>query len=445
MQTQLFPRPHQLPADVSDFVGREELVQSVVDLIIPFAQVVLLTGPVGAGKTTAAVHIAHRVANGHFPDGQLFVRLRGKTPYEVLGRFLTSFGSSAPGDFGARLSAYRDVVARQSLLLVLDDATSLEQVTPLLPHSPGCAVLVTSRHRLRLPHVVGVGALEPAQAMTLLGNQIGAARLSGEVASADELVAASDCSPLALRIAGARLAARPHWPISLLVDELRRGRLEALSHGGLSVRERLEETSGDLSSHARRLLGLLSDLGERRLPMWAPVAAFGDLRGQSAVDELVSAHLVLFDGSGYVVPALVREFAAGQASAADALRRVLGGWLYLVDQARVAVHGGDFSAVRGSSVRQVVRPDPVLRSDPLAWLESAQADLCEAVSLAAEAGLDELSWELAHRLVTLFETRADYDGWQRTHDVALAACEAAGNLRGSAVLRCSLASLHMLR
>ncbi|MDX8032863.1 tetratricopeptide repeat protein [Lentzea sp. BCCO 10_0856] len=441
MRTDLFPRPHQLPAAISDFVGREELVQSAVDLIAPFPQVVLLTGPVGTGKTTVAVHAAHQVANGFFPDGQLFVRLRGTTPYEVLGRFLASFGMSVPADFAARLSAYRDAVARQSLLFVLDDATSVGQVTPLLPHSPGCAVLVTSRHRLRLPHVVEVGALEPVQAMTLLGNQIGPARLSGNHAEA--LVAATDCLPLALRIAGARLAARPHWPISLLVDQLRGPRLDVLAHGGLSIRERLEETSGDLSLHARRLLGLLAALGERRLPSWAPVAAFGDVRGQSAVDELVSAHLVETDGSGYVVPALVREFAEGQASTADALRRVLGGWLYLVDHARAAVYGGEFSVVRGSSVRQVVRLDPLLRSDPLAWLESLHANLCEAVLLAAEAGLDELSWELAHRLVTLFETRTDYDGWQRTHDIALAACEAAGNLRGSAVLRCSLASLHI--
>jgi tetratricopeptide (TPR) repeat protein len=444
VQNGLFPRPHQLPAAVADFVGREELVQSVVDMVTPFPQVVLLTGPVGTGKTTLAVHAAHRVANGSFPDGQLFVRLRGTTPHEVLGRFLAAFGLSVPGDFGARLSAYRDAVARQSLLFMLDDATSLQQVTPLLPHAPGCAVLVTSRHRLRLPHVVEVGPLEPAQAMTLLGKQIGSARLSAEASSADALVTVADCSPLTLRIAGARLAARPHWPISLLVDQLSDpdGCLDALAHGGLSVRARLEETAGDLSLHARRLLGLLAALGARRLPSWAPVAAFGDVRGQSAVDELVSAHLVSVVDDGYVVPPLVREFAA-QGNALDALRRVLSGWLYLVDFAHVALHGGDFSIVRGTSVREIVRPDPLLRSDPLAWLESSAASLREAVSLAAEAGLDELSWELAHRLVTQFETRTDYDGWQRTHDIALEACEAAGNVRGAAVLRCSLASLHI--
>jgi hypothetical protein len=273
----------------------------------------------------------------------------------------------------------------------------VQQVTPLLPHSPGSAVLVTSRHRLRLPHVVEVGALEPAQAITLLGKQIGSARLSAEASAADALIDVADCSPLTLRIAGARLAARPHWPISLLIDQLSdpNGRLDALSHGGLSVRTRLEETAGDLSLHARRLLGLLAGLGACRLPSWGPVAAFGDVRGQSAVDELVSAHLVSVVDAGYVVPPLVREFAA-QGDSLDALRRVLGGWLYLLDHARVALYGGEFPVVRGSSARQVVRPDALLRSDPVAWLESSSASLCEAVSLAAEAGLDELSWELAH-------------------------------------------------
>ena len=146
---------------------------------------------------------------------------------------------------------------------MLDDATSLQQVTPLLPHAPGCAVLVTSRHRLRLPHVVEVGPLEPAQAMALLHRQIGADRLAAEPSSAEALATIADCSPLILRIAGARLAARPHWPISLLVDRLSDpdGRLDALAHGGLSVRARLEETAGDLSVPARRLLGLLAALG----------------------------------------------------------------------------------------------------------------------------------------------------------------------------------------
>lgn len=445
MDIDLFPRPHQLPAAVADFVGREELLQSVVDLITPFPQVVLLTGAVGAGKTTLAVHVAHRVANGHFPDGQLFVRLRGTTPHEVLGRFLQSLGMSVPGDFCARLSAYRDAVARQSLLIVLDDVTSVQQVTPLLPHAPGCAVLVTSRHRLRLAHVVDVGALEPVQAVSLLGRQIGAQRVAAESAEADALVAATNGLPLMLRIAGARLAARPHWPIGLLLDRLTdpAERLDALSHGGLCLRSRLAETADDLSLHARRLLGLLAGIDARRLPRWAPEAAFGDVRGQSAVDELVSAHLIEVVGDGYAVPELVREFAAGHVDAPDALRRVLGGWLYLLDMAHNALYGGEFTVVRGTSKREVARPGSVLRADPLGWLESERENLCDAVTQAAAAGLDELCWELAHRLVTLFELRADYEGWQRTHDIALAATEAAGNRRGSAVLRCTLASLHL--
>ena len=223
MQTDLFPRPHQLPAAVADFVGREVLLQSVVDLITPFPQVVLLTGAVGTGKTTLAVHVAHRVANGHFPDGQLFVRLRGTTPHEVLGRFLQSMGLSVPGDFCARLSAYRDAVARQSLLIVLDDATNAEHVTPLLPHAPGCAVIVTSRHRL-----AAAARRRRRSAGTRAGDVVaGAADRPGPAGrraprTADALVTATDCLPLTLRIVGARLAARPHWPIGAAARPARR-------------------------------------------------------------------------------------------------------------------------------------------------------------------------------------------------------------------------------
>ncbi|ANZ35794.1 hypothetical protein BBK82_06550 [Lentzea guizhouensis] len=211
----------------------------------------------------------------------------------------------------------------------------------------------------------------------------------------------------------------------------------------MCLRSRIAETAADLSPHARRLLGLLAAVDAAQLPGWAPRVAFGDVRGESAVDELVSAHLVQTAGRSYAVPPLVREFAAGHVDGTDAVRRVLGGWLHLVDLAHKADYGGDFTVVRGHAHREVVRPGPELLAEPLAWLESERVNLGEAVALAAAAGLDEQAWELAHRLVTLFEHRADHEGWLRTHDLALAATEKAGNARGSAVLRCSLASLHI--
>lgn len=444
MHTDLFPRPHQLPAAIADFVGREELLQSLIDRIVPFPQVVLVTGAVGTGKTTLAVQAAHRVANGHFPDGQLFVRLRGKTPNEVLGRFLQALGLSVPGDFAGRIRAYRDAVAHQSLLVVLDDATSVDQVRPLLPDAPGCAVLVTSRHALPLPNVVEVGVLEPAQAISLLERQIGPDRLAREPGRGEELAVATGFLPLALRIAGARLAARPHWPLALLLDRFRApgGRLDALSHGGLCLRDRLADACADLSAPARRMLGLLAGVGE--LPRWAPVAAFGDRRGESAMDELVAAHLVGVVSDRYVLPDLVREHASGHPDVLGALERVLGGWLHLLDVAHAALHGGDFAGMSGDSPRCAVK-DVAPRTDPLRWLESERESLCAAVSLAASAGLSEQAWEIAHRLVSLFEVNAGYDDWQRTHEIALAACEADRNARGVAAMWCSLGSLHLTR
>ena len=217
-----------------------------------------------------------------------------------------------------------------------------------------------------------------------------------------------------------------------------------MTHGGLCLRTRLAETAGDLSTTARRLLGLLAGVDARQLPKWAPVAAFGDQRGQSAVDELVSAHLVERVGGAYVVPELVREFAAGHVRRPRARCGACSAagctcWTWRTSRSTAA--SSPSCAARPQ--REVVRPDPTLRTDPLGWLESERTNLCDAVTRAAGAGLDEQCWELAHRLVTLFESRADYDGWQRTHDIALAATEAAGNRRGSAVLRCGLASLHI--
>ncbi|MEV4439066.1 BTAD domain-containing putative transcriptional regulator [Streptomyces sp. NPDC049577] len=236
--------PDLLPPDVAGFTGRERLTARVREALAGgnggATAIVTLTGPGGAGKTALAVHAAHAL-RGDRPDGRLFLDLRGTDPSPVdtptaLAHFLHALGvaeSTLPEGQERQLALYQSLLADRRMLLVLDNAYDTEQVLPLLPRGPGCAVLVTTRTPgLALPgaHVLEVGPMDRPDAAAMLAAVAGPGRLGGADGAVDDVLAACGGLPLALRVAGARLAtdpaATPDELAGLLRDE--RHRLDAL-------------------------------------------------------------------------------------------------------------------------------------------------------------------------------------------------------------------------
>ncbi|MCR3754186.1 DNA-binding transcriptional activator of the SARP family [Lentzea californiensis] len=466
--------PHQLPATTSDFIGRQDVVARAENVLSGdhmTMHVVNISGKAGIGKSALAVHVAHRVAADTYPDGQLYCDLRGTqaqpaTPAEVLGRFLSALGaagSALPDGVDERADMYRSMLANRRVLVVLDDAGSESQVHQLLPGSPTCGVMVTSRARLTGlagSHLVEVDFMNSDDARELLGRIIGRQRLEREPAAVEALIEVVGGLPLALRIIGARLAARPHWSLASMVGRLadERHRLDELAHGDMVVRASLSLTYDGLEPDARRVMRLMSLLETESLPVWTATALTDDPHhGFDLVERLVDAQLLDVVGNDvtglprYRFHDLIRLYAKEQLAEHEApatqlasVERVAGGWLAMAEQAHQRLYGGDFTLLHGQGRRwqpHAQYVDQVLQ-DPMGWLESERANLCAAVLQAADAGLDELCWDLAMTLVTLFETRSCFDDWQHTHERALDAVRRAGNTRGTAALLCSLGSLH---
>ncbi len=472
----------QLPASTDDFVDHCELVRGLTAQLVgstgvgtvptlrteppvSAVSVVVLAGMAGVGKSVLAVHLAHAVAAARFTDGQLYADLTDGmncAPSSVLSRFLRALGVSSeaiPESLAERAELYRSLLAGRGLLVVLDGAVSEEQVRPLLPGSASCAVLITSRFRLAGlagAHLVDVPPFGDRQAAELLSRIAGAERIAPHPHLVTDLTNLVGGLPLALRVSGARLRARPHWTLRQLLDRLidERRRLDELAYGDVNVRLPLSAAYSTVPDRARFMLGLLSGFANSGFPGWLAAAAL-DVDESEAVELLeqqVEVQLVevLAGTSRFRIHPLVRVLAAEQAAAEPrryrvaALARMCGGWLWLAERAHQSAFGGR-SAFYGSTNRwrPAVLPEP--ERDLAVGLDLDRANLCAAVSLAAAAGLDELCWELAVTLAPLFAARGRLDEWEQTHRAALTAVRNSGNRRGETALLCSLGALHVRR
>lgn len=472
-------RPQQLPSYTFDFVEDEAQLAALEKALTSgrdhkVVGIGVISGKPGTGKSTLAVNVAHRLAETGFPDGQLYCDLRGTgtqaTALEVLGRFLRALGIPGqliPDSLDERAEMYRTRLASRRLLVVLDDAATESQVRPLLPGGRDCAVLVTSRARLTaLPgaHRVDLDVLDEERALRLLSGIIGQERVENEATSAEALVRTVGRLPLALRIAAARLAARPHWTIASMVHRLasERHRLDELAHGEMTMRASLSLTYNGLAPEDRGLLRMLSMSRTPTLPSWLAGALLDDDRPvpSDLMEPLVDMQMLDVvgvehtGGYRYQFHEIIRVYAREQLAAHDspevrraALTRMAGGWMYLAQEAHRKVYGGDFTVLHGDAPRWAPPASCTedLLTDPLAWFDAEQAALCGMVEHAADEGLHDVSWNLATTLVTLFEVRGHYDLWEQTHVRALTAVRKAGNLRGTAAVRASLGSLYLSR
>jgi DNA-binding SARP family transcriptional activator/predicted negative regulator of RcsB-dependent stress response len=470
------PGPSPLPPDIADFTGRTKQVAEMAGALTwrpePYGAIpiVAVSGRGGVGKTTLAVHVAHRLRT-EFPDGRLYAGLRGTDatpadPSDVLGRLLRRLGvdgAAIPADPDERADLYRARLDGRRVLIVLDNAADERQVRPLLPGSAACAVIVTSRRRLTgLAGAtrIELDAFEPAQAAELLTRVAGAERVDAEPEAADRVAALCDRLPLALRIAAARLAAKPHWTLDRLARRLadERRRLDELVHADLEVRGSLALGHRGLSAAAQRAFRLLGLLEAADFPAWAVAAMVGVPmpEGEDLVEELVDARLLEVAGRDateqprYRFHDLLRVYARERALAEEpeagrkaALTRALGGWLALADEAERRLPNCYYSPLSGDAPRLPLDQEitDVLLRDPLAWFESERSAIAAAVHQAHAAGLSTLCWELASASLPFFEFCGDIVEWGRCCDHALAAALESGDLRGEAASEINLGAL----
>lgn len=314
----------QLPAPPPDFTGRVIAIEALARRMPASAMAVtVLTGPPGAGKTALAVQAAH-LASDEFPDGQLYVGFGGhrerREPLDVLGELLRSLGvpaATVPAAMAERAALYRSVLAGRRVLVLADDVTTAAQVRPLLPGSPGCAVLVTSSSRLSDLEGAGnleVGALTQDEAVAFLHKIVGDSRLVAESSAVAAIVTACGGLPLALRIAGARLAANQSLrPLDLAAAMASPGGLIAeLAIGDLSVASRLDQAWQALDPEARRSLWLLAQAQLPVVPSWLVAAATA--RSSDAARTLADSCLLMQAGASgsYRLAPLIDSFAVTQ-------------------------------------------------------------------------------------------------------------------------------------
>jgi len=317
--------PRQLPSDLAHFIGRDPQVRSLGELLVrsPAVVVAVIAGMGGIGKTCLAVHVGHVVA-GRFPDGQLYLDLQAHSAalsaQEALRQLMRAIditGDAIPTDVAEAAARYRSGLAGRRVLLILDNAANAEQVIPLLPGSPGCAAIITSRHTLNtLPqaHHLRLAALSKREAVQLLAASAGQQRVDAEPDAA--VAVAHHCGglPLAIHFAGERLAARPGWPIAHLAQQLadEHRRLDMLERDDKGVRASFAVSVDHLDRQDAAAYAMLAlphgpDIS---LPVAARLLGSSEPDAERVLERLTDMHLLETTAPGqYQMHDLLRLYA----------------------------------------------------------------------------------------------------------------------------------------
>ncbi|HEY2699546.1 MAG TPA: BTAD domain-containing putative transcriptional regulator [Pseudonocardiaceae bacterium] len=464
----------QLPAGIPHFVGREAELQRLSGLLDQAdtpgtVTIAAIDGMAGIGKTALALRWAHRLAD-RFPDGQLYVNLRGfdptgrpVAPAEAIRELLDALQVSperVPNSVYAQASLYRSLLAGTRTLVVLDNARDVEQVRPLLPGAASCLVLVTSRNQL-----TGLVALEGAHPLTLdvltddeagelLSRRLGTDRTAGEPQATTQLIELCAHLPLALSIAAARAATQP-MSLTRLTDGLRdqRTRLDVLDAGDLasSARAVFSWSYDNLSEPAATLFRLLGvhpgpDIS---VPAAASLAAIPVRTAREALAELCRGRLLTERVPGrYSLHDLLRSYAMEQASEYDsvaerrgALHRVLDHYLYAANTAALRLE---------PSRRALTLPDPpagiaIVELDDypaaFAWLDD-ESPVLVAIAQQAAGEFDTHVWQIVWLLKDFLTRRGYRPEWIEMHHMALRAAQRLGDVAGQVLSLRTLANLH---
>ena len=423
------PPPAQLPPAVAAFTGRAAYLRGLDALMDAQVAIALITGTAGVGKTELAVHWAHRVRS-LFPDGQLYIDLRGHDarapmrPIEALSQFLRAFGvapDQVPTDEEEATALCRTTLAGRRVLIVLDNASTVEQVRPLLPGDPGCFVLVTSRDRhaglvaREGAHRFDVDVFTPAESRAMLAHILGQPRVDAESDAAADLATICAHLPLALRIAAANLNGRPRHSLAAYLADLRAGnQLATLAVPGderSAMRATFDLSYRVLPAEAQRMFGLLGLAPGIDVTVGAAAALAGMPEAPAAdlLDRLTAAHLLSEHAAGrFAFHDLLRLYAAEKAAliedAAGALDRLLHRW-YL-HTAHLAAR-----ALYPHMLRQAF-PLPegsgsTTRTEAAEWLDAERHNLVAAVA----SGPPMTAFQLADVLRGYFFLRRHVVDW----------------------------------
>jgi DNA-binding SARP family transcriptional activator len=454
--------PRQLPTATRHFAGRAEALEALGALAAEAAGasqatvISVIDGTAGIGKTTLALHFAHKVA-GQFPDGQLYVNLRGfepagprMTPVEAIGLLLDGLAVPAariPAGLDAQAGLYRSLLVGKRMLVLLDNARDVDQVRPLLPASPGCLVIVTSRSQLT-SLVATEGAspltldvLTDAEAQELLSRCLGPERVADDPGAAGALIQLCARLPLALSIAAARTSSQPWLSLAALTADLRdaRSRLDALDagHATANVRAVLSWSYQQLDPPAARLFRLL---GLHAGPDISAAAAGGMAglpleEGRRVLVELTRAHLLAEHVPGrFWCHDLLRAYAAELTQSADseAERRAATG--RMLDHYLHTAHSAALQARSLNSPLTLAAVAPGAEAErisdaeqAMAWFDAEHRVLMAAAGRALEAGFDTHAWQLVWTLSDFLDMRGRWHDWAVAEQIALAAAQRLGD------------------
>jgi tetratricopeptide (TPR) repeat protein/transcriptional regulator with XRE-family HTH domain len=460
--------PRELPAAPPDFVGRVTELATLTDLLDESRNPggpIAIDGMAGVGKSALAIHAAHQLVDaGSFPDGHLYVNLQGASgrgplePLSVLGRLLRTLGlapAAIPAELDEAAACFRTLTADRRLLVLLDNAQDVTQIRPLLPGNPSCGVLVTSREVLGMlegARRLHLEVLPPEHALTLLDRIAGRDRVAAESRAAADVTRTCGYLPLAIRIAGARLAAHPGSSLgklasslvaaSSVVDELQAGDLAVRASFDVSVRG-LRESSSPVDARAATAFGLLSlpdgpDLSEMAasalLDLPEPVT-------ETLLDRLVAGQVLEAARPGrYRFHDLVRRYARdeaarehGGAEQVAALTRTFSFYTATVWRSIVLLRPGDH---RFSVGDHRWTSEGLMHGDASAawsWFELERANLLAAVAQAGRMALDgtltipTLSCQLANGLGGFLSTAGHWHDWLRVSETALEVAQRVGD------------------
>jgi tetratricopeptide (TPR) repeat protein/transcriptional regulator with XRE-family HTH domain len=466
--------PAQLPLDIRGFTGRQAHIDALDSIAAAAAQqptavvITAIDGTAGVGKTALAIHWAHQ-ARARFPDGQLYINLRGFDPTgtvmnssEAVRRFLDALDvppERIPADPDAQAALYRTQLADRRMLILLDNARDPEQIRPLLPGAPGCLVLVTSRNQLTGlvatdgAHPLTLDLLTPNDARDLLITRLGADRVSAEPDAVDAIITHCARLPLALAIVAARAATRPQLPLAALANKLANAhaRLDTLCAGETvtDIRAVFSWSYRTLTPDAARLFRLLGlhPGPDTSAAATASLAGIPPHQARPLLTELVHANLLLEHNPGrYALHDLLRAYAADLAHTTDtdqqrrvATQRILDHYLHTAHTAALRLNPSR-DPITITPLVPGVSPE-TLPDHPTAveWLTTEHRVLMAAITYATDNELDGHAWRLSWALTDFLDRRGHWHDWITTHTLALAATQRLGDRSDQALAHRSLA------